>query len=234
MPFKRKRSYRKRPIRRRRRRARTNISVQKSPGFSSGQIVRLRYHQQITLDPDLGVAKSYIFWANGLYDPDYTSTVTGTGHQPLGYDQWSTFYDHHIVLGSKCSATFQSTGSTATGNTYVVGVLLGDNNISLNGVGVSKLIEQGRSRYKTLGVDTSGSNTKTVVKKFSAKKFFSCKDVQDRTDIAGGVSTDPEEGAFYHIWAAPSNNANDPGVLYVNVLIEYIVLFKEPRLIAQS
>lgn len=45
-----------------------------------------------------------------MFDPD----ITGVGHQPLGFDQWSAFYNKYTVYGSKCQITIlNATGSTA-------------------------------------------------------------------------------------------------------------------------
>lgn len=42
---------------------------------------------------------SYVVSCNGLYDPN----VSGTGHQPLYFDQLTSIYNHYCVLKSKCS-----------------------------------------------------------------------------------------------------------------------------------
>jgi len=57
----------------------------------------LRYSQQVQLDPTTGVAVQQ-FRMNSLHDPDYT----GTGHQPMGYDQLCpALYQQWWVTASK-------------------------------------------------------------------------------------------------------------------------------------
>jgi len=51
-----------------------------------------------------------IYALNGLYDPD----VTGTGHQPYGYDQLMTFYDIYTVKSVRIAFTI--VGSEDPGN----------------------------------------------------------------------------------------------------------------------
>ena len=100
---KRKRSTRK--IYRAKRRKpdwRKRTTIQKGLGFSDGQIVKMRYVEEFELNPGLGSVASYVFRANGLYDPNYT----GAGHQPYGFDQWMTYYNQFTVLGSKMKAIF--------------------------------------------------------------------------------------------------------------------------------
>jgi hypothetical protein len=47
---------------------------------------------------------SYIWRLNSLFDPDYS----GTGHQPLGFDQWAAFYGSYTV--TKCDWELQIVG----------------------------------------------------------------------------------------------------------------------------
>jgi len=81
----------KKQIRRKARRAARNSGLSLGrytamlSGFPSQKIVKMRYvdRYQNTLN---GAGYGLVQWrANGCFDPD----VTGTGHQPLGYDQWS-------------------------------------------------------------------------------------------------------------------------------------------------
>ncbi len=88
--------------------------------------VSLRYGQLVTLTA--GVAGVYgteqVFRLNSLYDPD----LTGTGHQPYGFDTLSSIYFHYKVTavtvsmifsdpsadGVQIAANFQSPGTTFT------------------------------------------------------------------------------------------------------------------------
>lgn len=58
----------------------------------------LTYSDVFTVGPStneiLGVQ---VFSAGGLYDPD----ITGSGHQPCGFDQLMTFYDHYVVTHAR-------------------------------------------------------------------------------------------------------------------------------------
>jgi len=56
---------------------------------------RLRYFSVFTLNPGAaGSAGVQVFSANGLYDPD----ITSTGHQPRGFDQSSAMYKTFQVI----------------------------------------------------------------------------------------------------------------------------------------
>jgi len=62
-------------------------------GFPKEQTVQLVYSDTITQSGASGIAELHHFRLNSCYDPDYTAT----GHQPLGFDQWSLFYNHYVV-----------------------------------------------------------------------------------------------------------------------------------------
>lgn len=50
---------------------------------------------------------SYVFSANGLYDPD----ITGTGTQPLYFDQLMALYNHYVVTSSTITVEALNDGS---------------------------------------------------------------------------------------------------------------------------
>lgn len=43
-----------------------------------------------------------VYRGNSIYDPDFT----GTGHQPLGHDQYSSFYHKYCVVGAYVTVRF--------------------------------------------------------------------------------------------------------------------------------
>lgn len=56
----------------------------------------LKYYQQIPYSA-ISTPQVYYFRGNSIYDPDYT----GTGAQPVGFDQLSVFYSRYNVVGSR-------------------------------------------------------------------------------------------------------------------------------------
>ena len=70
------------------------------------ELVQLHYRQQIQLDPTTdaigsGGANSWAFSFNSLFDPD----VTGTGNQPMYFDNYSAIYERYKVSFAKIKAT---------------------------------------------------------------------------------------------------------------------------------
>ena len=67
---------------------------------------KLTYSSNVSINPGAaGTPAAYVYRANGLYDPD----LTGGGHQPRGYDQFTPMYNHWTVVGAK--VTVLSAGS---------------------------------------------------------------------------------------------------------------------------
>lgn len=102
------RRYRRRKHRRRKRKAQSRTTViPRSHGVLSNSLrTRLKYCETMTLS---GAATSnYIFKINNLFDPNYT----GTGHQPMGFDQLATFYNRYRVDAVRARITARNNHAT--------------------------------------------------------------------------------------------------------------------------
>ncbi len=71
----------------------TVVNPMKTP-WPTRTVTRLDYTDQFDIVCTSGALSVYTFNSNGLYDPDQT----GTGHQPLGFDQYATQYNRYRVL----------------------------------------------------------------------------------------------------------------------------------------
>lgn len=65
-------------------------------------VTRLDYTDQFDVVCTSGVLSVYSFNSNSVYDPDQT----GTGHQPLGFDQYAAQYNRYRVLRMDYDVTF--------------------------------------------------------------------------------------------------------------------------------
>lgn len=68
-------------------------------GFPTKKTVALRYVEEFTLDPADATTASYVFRINNVYDPN----LTGGGHQPMFYDNYSTLYSKYKVNSATIS-----------------------------------------------------------------------------------------------------------------------------------
>jgi hypothetical protein len=190
-------------------------------------MVKLRYNDIIALDPGAGTPAIAQYKANGMFD---TQLSTG-GHQPMGFDQWMTFYDHFTVVGSKITASLIN----ASDETYTVAISLVDDTAIINPTILSGFLERNGTVWKHVGPGTGAGNMKTLSKKFSARKFFGVKDPVAKSEYKGTVTSDPTELAMFNIIVFPFNGVSDVTRITLNVTIEFIAVFTEPiQQLAQS
>lgn len=235
MPKRTRSSYRKRPRTSKRRkfssrkRPRYNQSIQRMSMMSTSQIVTMKYVTQITIDPPIGGVGTHVFTANGIFDPD----ITGTGHQPMGRDEWATFYDHYTVIGSKCKARFLSPSTNTSTGVGIVGILLKDSNNLLTNA--TTIMEQGRTKYKVMTGSSSGTPYQTITKGYSPKRFFGFKDLRDnRATVGAQYGVNPSEQAYFHVYIAPFGGGDDVASVKVLVEVEYKCLLTEPKTVLAS
>lgn len=201
------------------------MQVGRSP-FAKSQVVRLRYCELVSINPPGVAASSYIFSANGVYDPN----ITGTGHQPIGFDEWMLRYNHFTVLGSKMTARFTGQSAAVTDQIFVAVLLKASPTIDTNNF--ETLVEQNGGKYKFVSGITGANASKVCVSKFSPKKFFSISN-PDQSQYRGDAANNPNEQAYYHLIAA-STNFQDPVSMAITVVIDYMVLFTEPKPLSGS
>lgn len=91
-------SRRNRRPRNRRRKFNKNYRTNNLPRslVAPSAVYKLRYRQSVPLTTGVAVAQN-MFFGNNLYDVDHT----GTGGQPMGFDQLAGLYNRFIVYGSK-------------------------------------------------------------------------------------------------------------------------------------
>lgn len=202
-------------------------------GFPKSKMIKLRYVEEINLNPTTGNIVTNAFSANGMYDPN----ITGTGHQPSNYDIWmgttanSGLYDHYCVLGSRITVEYHPTSTNQVVPAYM-GVLLSDTGTRVSTLtGVQDLFEQRlvkRSRADPGLVQIS--NKPWVSCNFSARKFFgkSKQAILGDDEYRGVYNANPSDQAYFELYAA-TIGGNDPGNIHCLVTIEYVAVLSEPR-----
>lgn len=151
----------------------------------------------------------------------------------MAFDQWATFYNHYVVLGSKMTATFCGTSNDPSGMN-VCGVHLSDDTTTTTDV--THMLELGLTNFKAQSRSAGqATNVRKVTKGFSAKKYFHLTNVNDNTARVGSViGGNPSDSAFFCVFHGATNSLIDPPAVDVTICIDYIVLFSEPRELSQS
>lgn len=174
------------------------------------------YATNVSLNiPAIGAAANHVFSANGLFDPD----ITGVGHQPRGFDQLMTLYDHYVVIGSKITVFVQPVGTTSA---TVWGIVLKDDSTTTNNA--DNLLEESFVSYK---MAAPGSEPVALVQQFN-NNFLGYSKPLGVEELEGISTSNPSEQAYYHVFGY-SPSATDEASVSIQVRIEYQVMLIEPN-----
>lgn len=184
--------------------------------------ISFRYNQILSFS---GAAiQSHIFAANSVFQPD----VTTDDHQPLGYDQYSPFYERYVVMGSRISCQFLSREASEG---IIASVQLDTQSAaSLN---ILTEIENRNVAYRCL----AGYNSRSpaVLKRtFSARKFFSVRDPPGDPTLVALTSANPSNAAYYIVTCERMDGVSAMAEVQILVTLTYSALLFDPKDIAQS
>lgn len=203
----------------------TGVSVPMRPLFPMrSKVLRLNYQENVSVTTGASSVGNYVFAANGLYDPN----ITGTGHQPLGFDQMMLVYNHYCVVRSRIIVTARNASSTL-GAYIAVSQHAGTTPLTVD----SRLIESGLIKYSYLSPKSSMGYTKILSERMDIAKFTGVDDALDVIELRGSVGANPAEGQYFDISAWNPDDATQVPI-YLEVLIEFDAIFTEPQEITQS
>lgn len=181
----------------------------------------MTYYEINSVSTGAVTAGSYVYSANGLYDPN----ITGAGHQAMGFDQLMVMYDHYTVTGAKITVNV----SNDTGLPIVFAIQVSDSPTPLTVPG--QIVENGILTY---GTTTSSMQGKTqFIATVGIEKFMGRPGILSEDDFRGSVAANPVEQVYFILYAWNINSVNlNP--LAIDVLIEYSVVLTEPKRLTQS
>jgi hypothetical protein len=159
-----------------------------------------------------------------MFDPD----ITGTGHQPMGFDQMMLSYEHYCVTRAVMTLNVRHTATTQSGN---CGILLTAGAIAVTDF--QRNLEAGymvRVRYNATPYEGSMGILENVM---DIAKFGTVRQLLDNPDYKGTIAANPVEQSYFHISVWNSDNAN-VGTFAIDVMIDYESWFFEPRDLTQS
>lgn len=187
--------------------------------------VNLRYCQEILMNPAAaGVPIFNYFRANSLFDPDFS----GVGHQPLGFDQWTPFYNHYTVIGA--TITVEAINGDLT-HPACIGVSLIESNTYSGTSTISGLCEQRGTMHRLCGIGSAQHTACVIKNKVAPLKFLRKR--MGESEVTTAVTTNATEQCSFLVWAA-SLSSEDGAAIDMLVTIDYIVVFSEPKELSQS
>lgn len=203
-------------------RSRRGTRIGETLGFPKMFKFKHRYTEQVTLT-DSGAIVNYQFSCNGMYDPN----ITGTGHQPMYFDQVSALYDHYTVIGSKIKYTVVPTGTTAQ-VPYKIITWINDDTTT---TGTADSLAE--NKFAKVRLCQGGLNPDRIIltNNWSAKKFFSSPMAND--ELKGTAAANPTEQSYFQISFRSLDGVSTVSV-YLFVEVEYIAIWRELKEIASS
>lgn len=193
----------------------------------NSMLVKMKYSDRtITINPAVGGIGTHIMAANDMFNPDISTTFFD--HQPRGFDQLMTMYDHFTVIASKITVSFTPKETAVTRHNAICGIALKDSNTPPTDA--NDYIESRNVSFKQLAVAAgTGNGIVTVSKTFSAKKFLGRSHPLSDSELKGNVAGGPTEKAYFHIFVEANDPALDLGSTNSFVYIEYTAVLTEPR-----
>lgn len=223
-------------------------------GFPTSMVSTLRYTDRIDFAPTGITTLAHTFGANDCYDPN----VTGVGHQPRGFDEYTLLYDTFTVTSSKMSINWMYEGYNGPSTTGDSGNLQQAVEDQADVAAVSPAIcgifksnaaygasidnnEQMEKDRTTWTVMNPQSSTKTTSSRSNFNEFFGKQDLVAADGYSGttggfGVGSAPTEKVYFHIWASRGSDDYPAGKCLVTayVTIEYKVTFTNPKALDAS
>jgi len=194
------------------------------PVFPASIKRRLRYSTNALLVATSGAVASYVFRANDLFDPDFT----GTGHQPMGFDQLMVWYNHFCVVEARIIAIFRNTAAVT--GTCCVRVDGASAPITV----IDRIIEIGGCAIDDLGVTGSSSDMKELRLNANIPKLQGVHISAITSDPAlrGDAATSPTEVTYFHVqlWNSVAVTIS----AQVDIILEQYSYFMEPRDMTES
>jgi hypothetical protein len=202
----------------------SGYSIPLRPLFGYTARKTLQYYTVGTVTSGASTAGTYVFAANGLFDTD----ITGSGGQPMGFDQMMLLFNHYTVLTTTIKVTFYSDTASLRPT-----VALSVSGSSTGLTDYAQLIENGDVTLQTLMYPGAFGSVCTMRRSVPIGRFQGVRDPMDDPDLRGDSASNPAELTYFHlsVW-------NQGSVALVtaafNTIIEYDVLFQEPRKLTRS
>jgi len=163
----------------------------------------MRYYSDFSITPGTGTAGNHLFSANGIYDPD----ITGTGHQPYGFDTYASIYNHYRVKRSTITVTAVNHDSAV-----IFGVArTDDTTVSIDYNGCKE------QKGATFILDHGSNPAQSVVSVFNADFY------KDSNTMYAAFTANPTEQMYFDVFATMISASTTGATRYFQVSIVYEV-----------
>ena len=183
------------------------------------------YAQQVSAAA--GFTASRFFIANGMFDPD----ISGSGHQPMGFDQMMALYTTYHVI----RATITVTGLPEA-NGACLGIYLSPDTTSITDP--IRLIENGLMKFIHLAPNTDGAQRiGSVTMSVDVPRYFGrsydTRALLNDDNLGGTAAANPFEGVYFGVCAF-CFYSSATAIIDYDVMLSYDAIFSEPRKLTVS
>ncbi len=169
------------------------------------------------INPGVGTVGLYQFRANDCYDPNWT----GAGHQPVGFDQFMSFYSRGHVIGSKIVVQINNNSAADA----IVGIAIRDQTTGI--ASKAELMENGACTQKLLSQTTGSRSSATLQMGLDVGKWMGHPNVLNEDSLYFTAASAPGDVVYYSVYAFANDASTDLSVLGFTATIEYDVVFSE-------
>lgn len=226
----RKRIYRKRAPKRakksyaKRHPMTTNVSRSLTP-FSPRFVTKLKYTENITVSTPAGtnLVTDYIYNINALYDPNQT----GTGHQPLGFDQMAAIYYNYRVF----SVSYRIDWNNGSSAQLLYQVFPDNTNTTLT----NSLSDAIAEKPRCISVLSSVDKPTTIKGHLSLPRLNGVTSAVYKADnqYQALVTTVPSQANTIHIMSSCNNSGSSIAAPFRITLMFHCEFF-DPKILSQS
>lgn len=187
------------------------------PGIADRALIKLRYRDNYTLTtagPGAFVQRAWRL--NSIYDPDFT----GTGHQPLCYDQWQVFYKNYRVYKTEVTYSLANEENEAV----QIGFVVQPDDSGVSGDDAS--FEQPHVYSKILGSE-QGQNRAIIKRTIHHPRIIGQTSLQYKANenTYSAFGTNPNTSVFGVLFANSIDNSTLPNVAVNVTMVFHVELF---------
>lgn len=200
-----------------------------SIGIPDRKFIKMKWAEQYRLqDVTGGLSQYYLFRHNSIYDPDYTSGSL-LDSQPVGFDQWTQFYNRYRVHGSKIEIETFNYNTTSPESSVIVSVTPSSDNTTPTSITASELKLNPYAKYIVMAAASGGPQRK-LTNYISTRKVAGVNDINDAAfeGILGGSGIGANPPASFYWTLAAVNVNTTPTIFNISVLVTityYVELF---------
>lgn len=172
-------------------------------------------------------AQNYFFSANGIYDPN----ITGTGHQPMGFDTMIAYYEQATVVRSTITVQAYNNSSTVPARVWLS---LAPDTTAITDT--TEITENGLLRHVDL--NTTGENKVGVISLgCDIAKYFGRqrgRGILNDVNLYNTAAANPTEQVYFNITSSGIMATSGTYNITFQAIISYDVVFWEPRKVVTS